>query len=179
MPHAALCVSGHEGFHQSDQYFRSFNAARSIVCVGTKRRRTACRGFGGFNAARSIVCVGTTETTYGTADLPVSMPHAALCVSGQEVSSDIFINEVSMPHAALCVSGHQISRLRPPQRNVSMPHAALCVSGRRSRVRNASRARSVSMPHAALCVSGQHCICIIYFAPQCFNAARSIVCVGT
>ena len=83
MPHAALCVSGPPSHSCDIGWLRCFNAARSIVCVGTRsvgcpyRRRftfqcrtqhCVCRDStesaaslrrSGFNAARSIVCVGT------------------------------------------------------------------------------------------------------------------------
>ena len=36
----------------------------------------------GFNAARSIVCVGTKNLPRRSTARRVSMPHAALCVSG-------------------------------------------------------------------------------------------------
>ena len=59
-----------------------------------------------------------------------------------------------------------------------MPHAALCVSGR-APFRGVERALRVSMPHAALCVSGRRKALNEEMARQGFNAARSIVCVGT
>ena len=155
MPHAALCVLG--------QYFtpallmsgKSFNAARSIVCVGTmltkfvirlecmfqcRTQHCVCRDskwrrlgrlFSScFNAARSIVCVGTLMVVQMSLALFVSMPHAALCVLGHQwvwaVSCFLF---VSMPHAALCVLGHQWVLAVSCFLFVSMPHAALCVLG--------------------------------------------------
>ena len=58
-----------------------------------------------FNAARSIVCVETIVMGYLLILIEVSMPHAALCVSrrrkGRSRKPEGF---VSMPHAALCVS---------------------------------------------------------------------------
>ena len=82
MPHAALCVSGPKLLSKDlfqalfqcrtqhcvcrDERCRKrllrhvrFNAARSIVCVGTKVALTTVRDAISFNAARSIVCVGT------------------------------------------------------------------------------------------------------------------------
>ena len=60
---------------------------------------------------------------------------------------------------------------------LSIPHAALCVSGHIHKHRGGLPLR-VSMPHAALCVSG---LALFGSMPKCtcFNAARSIVCVGT
>ncbi len=61
---------------------------------------------------------------------------------------------------------------------VSMPHAALCVLGQRQQ-RHSHRLVDVSMPHAALCVLGQTDGIWPNPSDSCFNAARSIVCVGT
>ena len=59
MPHAALCVSRPQACRSPQGAQSGFNAARSIVCVETKRvRRRKSRHFS-FNAARSIVCVET------------------------------------------------------------------------------------------------------------------------
>ena len=100
------------------------------------------------------VCRDVTEVQLYV-DLHVSMPHAALCVSGQKRSSQITSTAiVSMPHAALCVSGQSVNKSKLGLDGVSMPHAALCVSGPSS---PKSRKKST----------------------DCFNAARSIVCVGT
>ena len=158
MPHAALCVSGlcslssclgYEEFqcrtqhcvcrdfarYQAVSVTKSFNAARSIVCVGTEKEvimqyfkvpfqcRTqhyVCRDKDNqhdpinphsVSMPHAALCVsGQATVRRPMRSNIVSMPHAALCVSGQEVSSDIFINEVSMPHAALCVSGLNLSQ---------------------------------------------------------------------
>ena len=82
-----------------------FNAARGIMCVGTsagkypfldktfqcRTRHYVCRDNyifriptwdGGFNAARGIMCVGTIFRKIFSIHKEVSMPHAALCVSG-------------------------------------------------------------------------------------------------
>ena len=65
------------------------------------------------------------------AKVRVSMPHAALCVSGpRSKECQQRPSSVSMPHAALCVSGLIFCNLTQHNINVSMPHAALCVSGR-------------------------------------------------
>ena len=74
------------------------------VCRDLSRKSTAFQ-FPSFNAARSIVCVGTTflKGEYGLVE--VSMPHAALCVSRQDTEVlPARLVGVSMPHAALCVS---------------------------------------------------------------------------
>ena len=132
----------------------------------------------------------------------LSIPHAALCVSGRirritgylvgtfqcrtqhcvcrdRTHREIHVHSgVSMPHAALCVSGRRSSCPQFRRGRVSMPHAALCVSGQgdRDTVRALKR---VSMPHAALCVSGQAMLRFDKSMNSGFNAARSIVCVGT
>ena len=83
MPHAALCVSGLPSLDRELLLASCFNAARGIMCVGTmflERKRIQMFGF---NAARGIMCVGTPN--YGNNMMGgsyVSMPHAALCVSG-------------------------------------------------------------------------------------------------
>ena len=83
MPHAALCVSRRKEFSTEEECLACFNAARSIVCVGTPLRKNLTRlvrvsmphaalcvlgpnadwiaklDLNGFNAARSIVCVET------------------------------------------------------------------------------------------------------------------------
>ena len=59
-----------------------------------------------------------------------------------------------------------------------MPHAALCVSRRGARFRDWWH-HIVSMPHAALCVLGPLSNVAPTYSPVSFNAARSIVCVGT
>ena len=57
-----------------------------------------------FNAARSIVCVGTSKEIRILVDAAVSMPHAALYVSRQPRGGIwLCLLTVSMPHAALCV----------------------------------------------------------------------------
>ena len=64
MPHAALCVLGPEEVVRELKIEGSFNAARSIVCVGTKTKYSIPYVLLGFNAARSIVCVGTRATEF-------------------------------------------------------------------------------------------------------------------
>ena len=59
MPHAALCVSRRRRDLGYEKIPRSFNAARSIVCVETMKNVMIKLGTVGFNAARSIVCVET------------------------------------------------------------------------------------------------------------------------
>ena len=83
------------------------NAARSIVCVETSSLVETMRFvIFRFNAARSIVCVETCRGNRRRSNFRVSMPHAALCVLGQNVYFwENAIVDVSMPHAALCVLG--------------------------------------------------------------------------
>ena len=116
MPHAALCVSGLPRHRQGSYTSRSFNAARSIVCVGTTHIGRVGKSQHSFNAARSIVCVGTEKGLIQMKNATVSMPHAALCVSGHEFDEEVGISEiVSMPHAALCVSGQHCIIYFAPQ----------------------------------------------------------------
>ena len=70
MPHAALCVSRPQACRSPQGAQSGFNAARSMMCVGT-----CFKGFPmlnevfGFNAARSMMCVGTSltvETTFSS-----------------------------------------------------------------------------------------------------------------
>ena len=132
----------------------SFNAARSIVCVGTSIFARDGWLFWSFNAARSIVCVGTRKTCQ------------------QRCAFERF----NAARSIVCVGTHydQISRLRPP---VSMPHAALCVSG--------LLLATMTITYSMFQCRTQHCVCrdkfFILFTKggESFNAARSIVCVGT
>ena len=106
------------------------------------------------NAARSIVCVGTVDSLNSLEAIFVSMPHAALCVSGQH-ERDTLLQAFTCFNAArsiVCV-GTWESYKKPCQFFVSMPHAALCVSGP-AQHQVWGRFMRVSMPHAALCVSG-------------------------
>ncbi len=107
MPHAALCVSGREDWFEAYVLCMSFNAARSIVCVGTDTARHAVSDCCGFNAARSIVCVGTFPVAE-----KVDVVMEFQCRTQHCVCWDIYFGNgceddycVSMPHAALCVSG--------------------------------------------------------------------------
>ena len=63
MPHAALCVSGLRSVAFLRCHEAGFNAARSIVCVGTHFKILLELSQLCFNAARSIVCVGTVFST--------------------------------------------------------------------------------------------------------------------
>ncbi|EGK61455.1 hypothetical protein HMPREF9081_0536 [Centipeda periodontii DSM 2778] len=83
------------------------NTARSIVCVGTTlvERRSSMRRC--FNAARGIMCVGTASVV--TSEY---MEHLFQCRTRHYVCRDLYKAadilkgmNVSMPHAALCVSG--------------------------------------------------------------------------
>ena len=61
MPHAALYVSGLSLSPVLKRSEKSFNAACSIVCVGTKQNAVVIREDARFNAARGIVCVDTSS----------------------------------------------------------------------------------------------------------------------
>ena len=85
---------------------------------------------------------------------------------------------LSIPHAALCVSGRHTHLDQDGDLRVSMPHAALCVSGpleyRISREPN----RGFNAARGIMCVGTTD-----RTKPRCascgFNAARGIMCVGT
>ena len=128
------------------------------------------------NAARSIVCVGTFNIEPGHAIMEVSMPHAALCVSGPRTRKNLPQRVVvSMPHAALCVSGRW-TRSIPWKQYLFQCRTQHCVCRDNMSGTHYFRLSPVSMPHAALCVSGlgkvtknlvsfsfqcrtQHCVC--------------------
>ena len=82
MPHATLCVSGQSKVMGTRLKEDGFNAARGMMCVGTYDLHDQAASYSGFNAARSIMCVGTCSVRSSAASSGVSMPHAALCVSG-------------------------------------------------------------------------------------------------
>ena len=155
------------------------NAARGIMCVGTQRIAQEQQQEEGFNAARGIMCVGTASRRTARWAVEVSMPHAALCVSGLHSSASaakwaikfqcrtrhyVCRDEttrlvVYMRNSFQCRTRHYVCRddcvsvpkLQNP--GVSMPHAALCVSGHHQSS-GVVVSPFVSMPHAALCVSG-------------------------
>ena len=81
MPHAALCVSGHKISIREGQACQFQCRTQHCVCRDKDMGRIAS-DFKGFNAARSIVCVGTERQVLRNTKPEVSMPHAALCVSG-------------------------------------------------------------------------------------------------
>ena len=61
----------------------SFNAARGIMCVGTKRLISEAGGVEKFQCrTRHYVCRDSKLIDRSEIDGNVSMPHAALCVSG-------------------------------------------------------------------------------------------------
>ena len=155
-----------------------------------------------FNAARSIVCVGTSKEIRILVDAAVSMPHAALCVLGlRTIRGFPHEEKVSMPHAALCVLGpakRSASSLMP-QFQCRTQHCMCrdnheegfgyvcllfqcrtqhCVLGLRT-IGGFPHEEKVSMPHAALCVSRPISRLCRKRTVRCFNAARSIVCVET
>ena len=159
--------------------FRSFNAARSIVCGATKKlflhmmrdtefqcRTQHCmwcntarlnerlRQFG-FNAARSIVGGATT------------------CWKG--TSSNRSFNAA---RSIVCGATSRRRRQRHGLHPVSMPHAALYVVQLHTFEPVRSEA-PVSMPHAALYVVQLTTRSLAKMIVACFNAARSIVCGAT
>ena len=82
MPHAALCVSRQQTLSKRAHEISRFNAARSIVCVETRRSyhdgsehwRFQCR-------TQHCVCRDRGTAEGKPREGSVSMPHAALCVS--------------------------------------------------------------------------------------------------
>ena len=155
MPHAALCVSGPSACPERDDFLVFQCRTRHYMCRDQHR----------------------VEERDG--ELAVSMPHAALCVSGPFIALPYMCTDMFQCRTQHCVCRdiHSV-RLILIRRIVSMPHAALCVSGR-SMYTLLTGMRIVSMPHAALCVSGPiHKSLQRPLHPR-FNAACSIVCVGT
>ena len=82
-----------------------------------------------------------------------------------------------MPHAAFYVLGLRRTFCIWKNQFVSMPHAALCVLGQKWRI--LFLGGLVSMPHAAFYVLGQVADNANTDGTSGFNAARSILCVGT
>ena len=154
------------------------NTARSIVCVGTRWkkwyqqeaeafqcrtqhcvcrdgvRKAASSRATSFNAARSIVCVGTNYHDDNNEGSNVSMPHAALCVSGRDAYRGCVVDITFQ-----CRTRHYVCRDKYPTLFDAVYIKFQC----RTRhyvcrdKRNHIRRRlidKVSMPHAALCVSG-------------------------
>ena len=132
MPHAALCVLGQlpQGLHEWEG--------------------------GGFNAARSIVCVGTPNG---------------------DVWADCF-HLVSMPHAALCVLGHFAIIRNIETGEMFQCRTQHCVCWDEENVQTLNKTGMFQC-------RTQHCVCWdLDGSPDVssalrFNAARSIVCVGT
>ena len=106
MPHAALCVSRRLIVLDVLTSIRSFNAARSIVCVETTVNALVDMQYTLFQCrTQHCVCRDMNLPRLGILASKVSMPHAALCVSRRRNLRRLKRNWiVSMPHAALCVS---------------------------------------------------------------------------
>ena len=124
------------------------------MCVGTGIAGSAARNFHRFNAARSIVCVGTSHTC-------MTIPY--------------FV--VSMPHAALCVSGPLRLLVSEPLSSFNAARSIVCV-GTLKLIRHRLNLDSFNAARSIVCVGTMH----RYSAEASlrrFNAARSIVCVGT
>ena len=83
MPHAALCVLGLLSYEAHDVIPIRFNAARSIVCVGTLLASLVMVVHKVFQCrTQHCVCWDAKDVQAIARDLAVSMPHAALCVLG-------------------------------------------------------------------------------------------------
>ena len=158
-----------------------FNAARGIMCVGTMNFNDSNVARGCFNAARGIMCVGTDIDSYAWRSLLfVSMPHAALCVSGlgKMIFHPIGGANVSMPHAALCVSGLDEAFVVDVYGvSFNAARGIMCV-GTGGLVQYRGPGDRFNAARGIMCVGTgitlSH-ICSIH----CFNAARGIMCVGT
>ena len=133
MPHAALCVSGPAAAFAMLLALAGFNAARSIVCVGTLFSFLMAFGALCFNAARSIVCVGTCIIYFAPQFYcGFNAARSIVCVETAPLNSLRKAGKTFQCRTQHCVCrddherGRQFSLLV-----VSMPHAALCVSRRR------------------------------------------------
>jgi len=155
MPHAALCVSGPHCFRSDSFLVRCFNAARGIMCVGTLRRNFACRVVTLFQCrTRHYVCRDVVITIGTFVAIPVSMPHAALCVSGPaSTTATGSSNGFNAARGIMCVGTNS---------SVMLTGVTLCFNA----------ARGIT------CVGTQNFGSTLE-ALTCFNAARSIMCVGT
>ena len=132
------------------------------------------------NAARNIMCVGTFERgNQNVQQSLVSMPHAALYVSGRTSMSaraGCFLC-FNAARNIVCVGTHHRSDGRRIRGIVSMPHAASCVSGQYKEETSCSR-------RLFQCRT-QHYVCrdielgVLHLGEKGFNAARGIMCVGT
>ena len=85
MPHAALCVSGHNSSNPT-VWIRSFQyRTRHYVCRDAKMQIGAGADYAFQCRTRHSLCVsGRGYLQEYLQAQPVSMPHAALCVSGQD-----------------------------------------------------------------------------------------------
>ena len=85
MPHAALCVLGQRNRVHVEVFFEFQCRTQHCVCWDKENVRCEIALLQSFNAARSIVCVGTVLRAARQAAQFVSMPHAALCVLGHQM----------------------------------------------------------------------------------------------
>ena len=129
MPHAALCVLGRTNF-AIIRNIETFQCRTQHCVCWDVWMHSSRMVISSFNAARSIVCVGTKQKCFCEHLRYVSMPHAALCVLGQKYRHDKKVEDISFNAARsiVCV-GTDFSPIIGLSRWVSMPHAALCVLG--------------------------------------------------
>ena len=202
MPHAALCVSGLRG-HLLTQKFTPFQCrTQHYVCRDysddQELSESVC-----FNAARSIVCVGTGKLRVGLAN-----NESFQCRTQHYVCRDQRVSlklqtlfRFNAARSIMCVGTGEAPQ-QSPQGNVSMPHAALCVSGLGSSVLDSLIMSRFNAARSIVCVGTgklrvglannesfqcrtQHYVCRdqrVSLKLQTlfrFNAARSIMCVGT
>ena len=121
------------------------------MCVGTSEGEADDRSAQGFNAARSIMCVGTVLDSAISTISTVSMPHAALCMLGQfRISFPSTPCGFNAARSIMCVGTRLLRRLRFLS-IVSMPHAALCVLGQ-SQESSYFRIPSFNAARSMMCV---------------------------
>ena len=152
MPHAALCVLGRTNF-AIIRNIETFQCRTQHCVCWDVWMHSSRMVISSFNAARSIVCVGTIASRSLTrASSVVSMPHAALCVLGQSksVSANTFGMFQCRTQHCVCWDKN-IAMTKKWRILVSMPHAALCVLGQISR-------RLLVCRDGFQCRT-QHCVC--------------------
>ena len=102
MPHAAFYVVQPSSAGITLPRY-CFNAARSILCGATSKRRNLKWQRWCFNAARSILCGATfmSKWWFSPNGFQCRTQHYMWC--NLDVGQDVVQHEVSMPHAALYV----------------------------------------------------------------------------
>ena len=205
MPHAALCVSRHDGGRKGHPS-HAVSMPHAALCVSrqTIEMMRSCREELFQCRTQHCVCRDTRSRSKCTTITMVSMPHAALCVSRPSCIG-VWPQPRSRFNAArsiVCVEtiinamqseGYSRFQCRTQHcvcRDTSMHSLAEafvtfqcrtqhCVCRDESVFERRFSIMEVSMPHAALCVSRPPAWGDVNDAEEGFNAARSIVCVET